>query len=136
MNGFWFSMWIASFACSRIILNQALVWFHLNISCTIDNINCFSWSPDSRQLTTSGFSDRTIRVWLNPIGAKALLLDLKQKLTKVKLESHKVRDFSKNSSGHLLKEKSIYLYSVLEHPKVAYHRSPLLSIALYHGRRG
>jgi len=56
-----------------------------------DNINCFSWSPDSRKLTTCGLSDRTIRVWQNPIGAKAVLTDLRQKLNKVKLESHKER---------------------------------------------
>lgn len=55
-----------------------------------DTINCLAWSPDSRELASSGFSDRTIRVWHNPIGVKALLKDLKHKLTKVKTDSHKV----------------------------------------------
>eukprot|EP00795_Rhopilema_esculentum_P015135 gene15135-6322_t len=56
-----------------------------------DEINCLTWSPDSRMLISSGSSDRTIRVWHNPIGARAFLDDLKQKLSKVKSDSHKER---------------------------------------------
>lgn len=56
-----------------------------------DNINCLTWHPDSRQLASSGSSDRTIRVWHNPVGVKASLVDLKHKLFKVKSDSHRER---------------------------------------------
>eukprot|EP00794_Sanderia_malayensis_P013835 gene13835-15281_t len=55
-----------------------------------DNINYLVWNPDSRQLASSGGGDRTVRVWHNPIGVKASLVGLKQKLLHVKSDSHKV----------------------------------------------
>ena len=62
-------------------------------SSLVDNINCLVWHPDSRQLASAGNSDRTIRIWHNPAGVRALILDLKEKLKKAKSDTIKVGQF-------------------------------------------
>ncbi|XP_057295266.1 transducin beta-like protein 2 isoform X2 [Hydractinia symbiolongicarpus] len=55
------------------------------------NITDLKWHSESRQLVSAGGTDRSIRVWHNPVGVQASLNDLEEKLPKAKSESMKER---------------------------------------------
>ena len=53
-------------------------------------ITALRWHADSRQLVSAGGTDRVIRIWHNPVGARAFLCDLKEKFPKTKSDAVKV----------------------------------------------
>jgi len=55
------------------------------------NITGLAWHAENRHLYSAGGADRSIRVWHNPVGVKAHLNDLKEKLPKAKGDAMKER---------------------------------------------
>ena len=53
-------------------------------------ITALAWYSDSRQLFSAGGADRSIKVWHNPVGVRASVADLKEKLLKAKSDVMKV----------------------------------------------
>ena len=73
---------------------------------SLGNITQLCWQSDSKQLVSAGGSDRSIRVWHNPVGVRASLIDLKEKLPRSKSDAMKVCILLKRFCFRYLKERN------------------------------